>query len=203
MSTATLAPPKSPSAAYEPQPYRWTCDEFHDLGDRGYFDGRRAMLIDGEILTMPMANPAHNLALNKTYEVLRARFAGGHHVRNQMALDVGLANDPGPDLAVVAGSFEDYADRQATTALLVVEIADSSLAFDRGPKSNLYAAANVQEYWVLDLNGQQLFAYRDPVADADAPRGFRYATVLTFAATERAAPLAAPQSSVLVAELLP
>ncbi len=202
MSMATLAPPKASVPWTGPEPYRWTCDEFHDLGDRGYFDGRRAMLIDGEILTMPMANPAHVTSLHLIAKYLDRTFPD-YYIRNQSALNVGTENDPGPDLAVVAGSIRDYSTRQATTAVLVVEIADSSLAFDRGPKSNLYSAANVQEYWVLDLNGQQLFAYRDPIADADAPRGFRYATVLTFAATERAAPLADPQSSVLVAEMLP
>jgi len=202
MSNAILAPPLSPIKAYEPQRYRWTCDQFHQFGDRGLFDGRRAMLIDGEILTMPMAAPPHVTSLHLVAKFLDRTFPD-FYVRNQSALNVGTENDPGPDLAVVPGSIRDYATRQATTAILVVEIADSSLSFDRGPKSNLYAAANVQEYWVLDVNGRQLFIYREPVADVDAPRGWRYTTMQTFAETERVSPLVAPQASVLLSELLP
>jgi len=202
MSTATLAPPPEPVISYDPQPYRWTCDEFHDLGDRGFFDGRRAVLIDGEILVMPMANPAHVTSLHLVAKYLDRTFPN-HYLRNQSPLNVGTRNDPGPDLAVVEGSIRDYAKRQATTAILVVEISDSSLAFDLGPKSNLYAAASVSEYWVLDLDDRKLVVHRDPMADPDAPREFRYSSVRSFAETDRVSPLAAPQASALVAEFLP
>src|SRR5205085_9239839 len=93
---------------------------------------------------------------------LRMVFATGYHVRNQMAFDVGTQNDPGPDLAVVAGSRRDLATRQATSAVLVVEVADSSLDLDTTTKEELYATAGVPDYWVIDLENRQLLIFRDP-----------------------------------------
>jgi Uma2 family endonuclease len=176
----TLKPvfvPKTPPSSQAMEPLRWTCGEFHRLCDEGWFDGSRVILVDGEILAIPMAAPPHNLSLGLADDWLRTVFTTGFHIRNQTALDVGTDNDPGPDLAVVTGYRRDYRDRQATSAVLVVEIADSSLSIDTKTKSHLYALAGVPEYWVLDVNARQLHVFREPIADEAAPRGHRYSTV--------------------------
>lgn len=189
-----------PAATPPPLRLRWTTAQFHDLCDTGVFDGRRVMLIDGEILTMPLPNPPHNLSLGKCDDRLRQVFATGFHIRNQMALDVGTANDPGPDLAVVAGRREDYSDRQPDTAALVVEVADSSLFLDTTTKAELYARAGVPEYWVVDLENRQLIVLRDP--QQLAANGYSYQTKVTLKPTDSISPLAAPTATIKVSELL-
>lgn len=200
--TATLAPPLQP-ATRGPMRHRWTVDGYRQLGRDGHFRGVRTLLIDGEILTMPLPDPPHNLSLGLAEDWLRAAFAVGHHVRNQMAFDVGTDSDPGPDLAVVVGSRRDYAERQATTAVLVVEVADSSLTLDTTRKAELYATAGVPEYWVIDLEHRQVIVFRDPVALPAGLGATAYRTCLTFGPTETLSPLAMPTAAVRVADLLP
>ncbi len=203
--TALLTPP--PLTPIRPparlQPLRWTVDEYRRLGKTGLFDGVRTMLLHGEIFAMPMPEPPHNTSLGLTHEVLQRVFAVGHHVRNQTAFDVGTRNDPGPDLAVVPGSFRDYATRQANTAVLIVEVADTSLFVDTTTKAELYATAGVQEYWVVDVDGRQLFVFRDPVPLPQGLGATAYRTHLIFHPGDSVAPLALPAASIAVADLLP
>jgi Uma2 family endonuclease len=108
-----------------------------------------------------------------------------------MALVLGLATDPVPDLAVVQGSPREYAEHPRT-ALLVVEISESSLAYDCGDKADLFAAGGIREYWVVDLIHRQVVVHRDPVSDAVRLHGARYQTVTAVSADGRMSPLAAP-----------
>ena len=121
----------------------------------------------------------------------------------EVALDIGTRSDPGPDLAVVPGSIRDYATRTPTTAVLVVEVADSSLALDTTTKAELYATAGVPDYWVIDLENRRLLIFRDP---APLPAGLgatAYRTHHTYGPGDAVAPLAAPGAAVRVADLLP
>ena len=201
MTQVTLTPP--PVHSTGPKPYRWTCAEFHDLCDRAWFRGRRVILINGSILEMTQPGPPHNLCLGLVDDWLRVVFAADHHIRCQMALDIGVDNDPGPDLAAVAGSRWDLEDRQATTAVLVVEIADSSLFLDTTTKAELYATAGVPEYWVFDLTGQRLLVFRDPVPLPNGLGATAYRTHLTLGRGDTVSPLAAPAATVSIADLLP
>jgi hypothetical protein len=112
-------------------------------------------------------------------------------------------NDPLPDLAIVQGSPRDYAGGHPTTAALVVEVSDTTLRIDLTEKAERYPTALIADYWVLDLTARQLRVLRNP---KQLPKGLgatAYSTQLTFGPTDRLAPLAAPQSSVLVGDLLP
>jgi Uma2 family endonuclease len=190
-------PPPTP-----PPRYRWTCEEFHQLGEEGWFDGRKVILVDGEILDMPLPNPPHDMATSLTDYKLKAIFSSGFVVRVQSALVLGQDTDPGPDLAVVVGSPRDYV-QHPRTAVLVVEVADSSLSYDCGEKANLYAAGGIADYWVIDLVNRQLLVFRDPQPDPTQPHGAGYRQPLTFGPADAVAPLAAPQSPITVADLLP
>jgi Uma2 family endonuclease len=123
-------------------------------------------------------------------------------IRIQMALPLGLFTDPIPDLAVVNGPMRSHTV-QPTTASLVVEVSDSTLAYDLGDKSNLYAAGGIEDYWVLDLNNRELHVFRNPVRDASAPHGFRYRTHSTFDSAAIVNPLADPKASIRVVDLIP
>jgi Uma2 family endonuclease len=200
--TALLLPPKiGPTVA--PQPHKWTCQEFHDMGDRGDFEGQSVILVDGEILDMPNPNPPHNGVVGIVDCKLREVFGPRYWVRVQSSFATALDTDPVPDLAVVTGSPRDYLRQDPTTAHLIVEVSDSSLSYDIGEKSNLYAAAGIADYWVIDVNTPQLFVFRDPIADATAPRGFRYNTILALTANDTLEPLAAATLPVSVRDLLP
>lgn len=200
MSTI-IAPPLSSSPG--PGPRRWTIEEYRKLGKAGLFTDRKTILLDGEIMVMPLPDPPHNLSLGLADQYLRSICPAGHHVRNQMAFDVGTENDPGPDLAIVPGSLRDYADRQASEAVLVVEVADSSLLLDTTRKVELYAAARVPEYWVIDLKNRKLLVFREPLPQPEGRGAEAYRARFAFDADQEVAPLAAPAGTVKVADLLP
>jgi len=192
--TMTLPPrrfarPKPPG----PQPMHWTCEEFHRLGDLGVFEGRHAMLIDGVILEEGPMNPPHAVTLELVETAVRTAFGAGWRVRNQSPLVFGLDVDPEPDLAVIAGSPRDVANHP-TTADLVIEVADTSLAFDTDDKRRLYAQAGIREYWVVDVNGRKLIVYREP-------KNGDFASTVIFDAAAVVSPLANPTAEVRVAEL--
>lgn len=94
------------------------------------------------------------------------RCAGGGSralVLVQLPLDLGETSVPAPDVAVIAGRPEDYMTAHPTTALLVIEVAESSLIQDRLTKAPLYAAAGIPEYWVVNLRDRCVEVYRRPI----------------------------------------
>ncbi|QJW97441.1 Uma2 family endonuclease [Frigoriglobus tundricola] len=120
-----------------------------------------------------------------------------------MGSDIGTDNDPGPDLAVVPGGMRDYATATPTRAILIVEIAHTTLAIDTTTKAELYATAGVPEYWVLDLEHRQLIVFRDPQPLPQGLGATAYKTHLTLGPTDHVSLLAAPNAGVLVGNLLP
>ena len=197
------APRPVPLTPWRPQPKKWTCKEFHQLGDMGWFEGKRAILINGEILEMPRPDPPHATTTSLVVAALRAVFVTGHFVRGQMPLVLGQSTDPEPDASVIVGSIRDFAKAHPTTAALVLEISDSTLAFDLGEKMSLYAAGGIADYWVVDLNNRQLIVHRSPIRDPNQLHGWAYADVTTHTPGATVSPLAAPTATVAVADLLP
>jgi Uma2 family endonuclease len=196
-----LNPVAPPDTGWEA--FRWTIAQYRELGKTGFFDNVKTMLIDGEIFTMVMPKPPHDTALALTMEWLRSVFSHGYYIRSQMGFDIGTANDPGPDLAVVSGAIRDYATRTPTTAHLVVEISDSTLATDTTVKAELYATAGVLDYWVIDLVNHQVIIFRDPQPLPAGLGATAYRTRLTFGPADRVSPLAASGTSITVSDLLP
>lgn len=203
MATATLTPP--PMARVQPAlaPHRWTLDEYRKLNATGLFSDLRTMLLDGVLYVMALPSPAHNTAADLTAAFLRTAFPVGHHVRSGTAFDIGRRTDPGPDIAVVPGSIRDYAARNPSSAVLIVEVSDSSLFMDTTTKAEVYATAAVPEYWVIDLESRRLIVFRDPEPLPAGLGATAYRTRLTFTETDTVAPLAAPQHTIAVSDLLP
>ncbi len=131
---------------------------------------------------MPKQNWPHVAGCRKTADRLRVAFAGQGWVSEQSPLPF-ADSAPEPDVWVVPGRFEDYTDHP-TTALLIVEVSDSTLNYDLTTKAELYATAGVPEYWVLDVTGRQLVVFRDPRPLAAALGAVAYQTRLTLAATD-------------------
>ena len=174
------------------------------MGELGWFEDQQVELLDGEIVEMPVPKNSHCVGTDNVAEVMRVWFPKDRYwVRMQMPLDLGLDCEPQPDVAVVDGSKSGYSDHPQT-ALLVIEVSDTTLSMDRNRKAGLYARAGIQEYWIVNLVGQQLEIYRGPVADPSAPYGARYQNLEVRARGDNALPpLGQPQASIAVADLLP
>lgn len=202
----SVSPPSSPlpaTAQPTPHPFRWTLDQYKELDKIGFFNDKRAMLLDGVICVMPNPNPPHDVILGLTDAWLRGVFMGRHHVRSQMSFNVGEDTDPAPDLAVVEGGIRDYLNAAPREAVLVVEVADSSLFTDTTTKAEKYAAAKVPDYWVLDVENRQLIVFRDPAPLPAALGANAYRQRNTYGPDATVSPLAAPGHAVRVADLLP
>lgn len=204
--SALTTMPSAPMPTYpRPLVHRWTVTEFNRMGDMGWFEGKRAFLLDGIILEQGPMDPPHANALGLVLFALQTAFGSGWWVRVQSPLHVNSHNDPLPDLAVVPGGPRDYAGVHPTTAALVVEASDTTLNTDLTAKAERYATANIADYWVLDLNANQLHVFRDPQPLPLPPdlAAIACRTHLTFGPTDRVSPLAAPAASLLVSDLLP
>ncbi len=107
---------------FMPQPYHWAREQFNEIGDMGLFEGRRAILVEGEILAMPGMKDPHRNALVLADEALRSAFSQGYYMSMQSPFDIGQATDPEPDVAVIRGTVRDFVGRGLTEAALIVEV---------------------------------------------------------------------------------
>jgi hypothetical protein len=157
----------------------------------------RVELIDGEIVEMVPIGHNHAGGVNRFNRLFSLCFADAAIVSVQNPVRLGEYSEPEPDLALLRPRADFYASAHPTPAdvLLLVEIADTSLDFDRGVKAPLYARAGIPEVWLVDLGGETVAVYREP-----SPEGYRATRVLR--AGERVATLAFPERELAVAALL-
>jgi len=160
----------------------------------------RVELIDGEIVTVTPQKSRHATAVSLAETALRHAFHEHYHVRSQLPLALDATSEPEPDVAVVASAVRDYRDAHPSTALLVVEVADTPLEFDRTRKASLYARAGIADYWVVNLVDAMVEVHRNPQQSA---AGWRYASVERYKAGDPIAPLARPDRFIAVDDLLP
>jgi len=130
-------------------------------------------LIRGEIVEMTPQGAAHAAAVRAVEEVLRRHFGAGYDVRTQLPLALAADSEPEPDVAVVTGSFRDYRDEHPRAALLIVEVADTTIDFDRGDKRLLYAGAGVPEYWIVVLPERALEQFHTIQTRPDGTRDYQ------------------------------
>jgi Uma2 family endonuclease len=187
----------------EPRTARWTREQYYEMAALGWFRGKRALLLDGEIIEMAPQGNWHSVVVGKVEYALSDVFPrGSFWVRPQMPLDLpDGTSEPEPDAAVVPGKPDDYR-QHPSTAVLVLEVSDTSLRLDRR-KANAYAAAAVRDYCIVNLPDHVVELYRDPVPDPSAAFGHRYARVTTLRPGDVIHPVSAPQALVAVADLLP
>ena len=187
-----------------PQVHQWTRDEYYKMAEAGLFEGKHVELIEGRVMEMSPAGSPHRTAVVLAGEAIRGVFFGAHaFVQTQSPIDLGDLSEPEPDIAVVRGDVRDYSQAHPRTALLIVEVSESSLDYDRTEKASLYAAAGIPDYWVLNLRDRRLEVRRDPVPDETQLYGFRYRSVTILNAGDFVSPLAAPGASIAIVDLLP
>lgn len=198
-------PPTGPIRKKRPafHRFRFTRDDLYRLLDLGWFRDQRVELIDGEIIEMAAQKNLHAAAISLTEDALKAAFGAGYWVRVQSSLDLSPHSVPDPDLAVVTGSPRGASPDNPTSALLIVEVSDTTLKYDRGRKATLYAASGILDYWIVNLVDRQLEVRRRPIPDAKRRFGHRYGDRTLLKPGDTVTPLAAPQARIAVADLLP
>lgn len=179
----------------------FTVEDFHALAESGILtEEDRVELIEGEIIEMPSPGPPHVYAVNRLNMLLTPRLLERAIVSVQNPVVINPRSEPLPDVAVLRYRDNYYADRipdaRLGDVLLVVEVAASSLRYDREVKLPLYARAGVPEVWVVAVEERVLDVYRRPAGEG-------YEDVQHLDAQARVHPEAFPDAEVAVADLLP
>lgn len=187
----------------EPRTRRWSRAEFYQMMDLGWFLGQSVELIRGEILEMPNQKSGHYAAIDKTARRLEAAFGPGFWVRTQAPLALRGDTEPNPDVSVVSGAREDYLEKHPVMALLVVEVSDSTLRYDRKTKGGIYASAGIADCWIVNLPDRQVEVYRQPVPDPTGEFDSTYGEVRICKSSDVLSPLALPGVQILLHDLLP
>jgi len=184
-------------------PHRpFTREEFYRMVEIGIVaENERVELIEGEILLMSPQDKPHGDATTNTNMTLTRLFGLTHLVRVQLPLDLGERTQPEPDFALVPRGALEKAQRHPAAADLIIEIAASSLEYDRTVKTGVYARAGIPEYWILNLQAGQLEVYRTPSTLNDGAFGHGYRSLNIYSKDQSCAPLFAPDILVQVADL--
>ena len=185
---------------------RFTLDEYHRLIEIGFFDeDERVELLEGVLVYMSPLNPLHVRALVRLRRVIASFFARNDiEVRIQEPVSIPeLMTEPEPDLVISreSGTVLDERHPYPEDILLLIEVSDSSLTYDRTRKGAIYAQAGIPDYWIWNLVDNQLEVYRDPHTPASGDAV--YQTKLTFHRGGSVAPLAFPDFEVVVDDVLP
>ena len=179
---------------------RLSLAEYHALLRSGQLSpADRLELLDGQLVPKMTILPPHATAVENVRELLREALPTGWHVRSQQPITL-ATSEPEPDVAVVRGHRHDYATRHpgAAEVALVVEVADSALAVDRGLKARLYAEAGIDIYWIVNLVDRQIEVHTSPTAQG-------YTQISLFSATQSIPLLldGVPLDTLAVHEVLP
>ena len=195
-----MSTPEEPTIPFR----RFKRVDYVRLTELGVFKpGERLELLDGMLVVRePQATP-HATSVRLTLAALRAAFGTGWLVDTQMPVALDDVSEPEPDVCVVPGDARAYRQMHPSHPVLLVEVADTSLAEDRTLKAALYARAAIADYWIVNLVDRALEVYREPVPSETAPYGWRYASVVILRPPDSVSLLAAPHARIAVASLLP
>jgi Uma2 family endonuclease len=143
---------------------RFTVHEYHRMGDAGVLDEQdRVELIRGEVVEMTPIGPKHANCVRRLIAALSRLVGARAIVDAQNPIVLGERSELQPDLVLLKPCDDFYAAHpRPSDTLLVIEVSDSSLEFDRRVKAPLYAAAGVPELWIVDLQQSTIDIYRNP-----------------------------------------
>ena len=177
----------------------FTVDDYHRMGDAGIIGiEERTELIEGEVITMSPIGDRHAIAVNIATDRFTNAFRGQAIVSVQNPLRLSLYTEPQPDLVLLRYRSDFYKGRKwrPEDALLVLEVSETTLRFDRKVKLPLYAAAGVTELWIENLEAEELLVFRNPTGRA-------YSTALSFHRDDFVSVEAFPDQKFKVDDLLP
>ena len=178
--------------------YKFTAEEFYRLYEAGVLDSKdRIELLNGELIIMRAIGYRHAQAVTNLTsdfgEQARRRFM----LSPQNPVELERYSAPQPDLVLVPMSRRKARRHPIPEEVfLIIEVADTSLRYDREDKQRAYAATGIREFWLLNLEDDCLEIYRDPQGDA-------YRERIVVSATGSASPLAFPDVTIALAEIIP
>jgi Uma2 family endonuclease len=184
-----------------PRRKRWTRLECEALESTGMWNTEKLELIEGDLIDRMSKNRPHVNTMMLVMEWLIGVF-GIRQITPEAPVDVSPeddpTNEPQPDLAVLAQPREAYgsANPKPGDIRLLVEISDTTLAFDLGVKARLYARAGIVEYWVADVFARRIFVHR-------SPEGGVYRDIKSYGAEELISPLSAPANAFCIRDAFP
>ncbi|HZU78100.1 MAG TPA: Uma2 family endonuclease [Dehalococcoidia bacterium] len=177
---------------------RFTVEEYDAMIAAGVLhEDERVELIEGRIVQMAPIGIKHAVCTDETARALIERLGRRVYVRIQGPLLLAPGSEPEPDIIVARPGAERYRSAHITPqdVLLVIEVADTTLRYDREVKGRLYAEAGIADYWVLDLKGSRLLVLREP-------REGRYRQTTILRPGGSVSPLAFPELTLSVSDLL-
>jgi Uma2 family endonuclease len=156
---------------------RFNRAEYQRMADSGIFTGERVELLDGVVVSRSRQSSRHAAVVHRLWRALSLALGHAYAVRSQAPVVLGTTSEPEPDVAVCRADPDDYVAAHPTAAdlSLVVEVADSSLSYDRGQKGSAYASAGVPTYWLVNLVSGRLEVFTEP--DTTAGRYVRHQVV--------------------------
>lgn len=184
------------------QVFKWNVGFFKKAGENGFFGDKRVELVEGEVIEMSPIDLPHWKTTIKVDRRLRSVFGFEYLIAVQSSLQFGEMSAPEPDIAVIKANIEELIEIPSF-AVLVVEVSDSTLSYDRNRKAALYASRGIQDYWIINLRDNQLEVMRQPRPTPNARYSHDFGFRQILDATQSVSPLEIPQISISVADLLP
>lgn len=175
----------------------FTVESYQRLGELGVLgEDDRVELIHGQVVEMTPIGDRHASCVRRLHDLLARDALELAIIDVQNPVVLGNHDAPQPDLAVLRRRPDRYPHHpRAQDILLVIEVADTSLAYDRDVKIPLYASAGIPEAWLVDLTGDQVGVYREP-------RTGTYARVQWAARGDVLTPLQLPQVTLAVTDIM-
>lgn len=179
-------------------PYRFTVEDYNKLGAAGIFDeDDRVELLDGEVIIMPPIGIRHVKAVRKLLNRLMQSYGDRCIVDCQNPFILDAISEPEPDILLLNRRVEDSDNLPGPSDIfLIVEVAETSLGYDRGRKLLRYAANGIREVWIVNLINRLIEIYREPVGES-------YRVRLEARPGESLAPAAFSDTAIAVDDILP
>ncbi|HEY9611374.1 Uma2 family endonuclease [Allocoleopsis sp.] len=177
----------------------WTVEEYYQMAAAGIFHPEeRVELIAGQIIRMSAKGTAHTSAVGRISRLLQNRLGQQAWIRKEDPIQLDNFSEPEPDIAVVRLDPLDYADHHPTPSevYLIIEVADSSLKYDRETKAKAYAKSGIADYWVLDLIDRKLHVFRESTQEG-------YQSEVIFSEGASVSPLQFPDIAITLQDMLP
>jgi Uma2 family endonuclease len=185
------------SAVFTPTRYKLSVEDYHKLGEVGILDeDSRVELIEGELIEMAPIGGPHMGVVNRLTRLLVLAVGDLGVVSVQNPVRLSLHSEPQPDFAILKLRAGDaaFAVPGVEDVLLLIEVADTTLAYDRGTKLALYARSGITETWIVNVPLQCIEIYREPTSEG-------YKQRMDVERQGRATPLALTTVSLAVAEI--
>jgi Uma2 family endonuclease len=176
--------------------YKWTTEAYHQALDSGIFEGEAVELLRGEIIVMSPEREPHAYYNSEVADYLRSLLGNQAKIRDAKPITLPNNSEPEPDITIVKPLGKEYLKHHPypEDIFWIIEFSQATLSKDLGEKKDIYAEANIKEYWVVDLKNLQLKIFRDLVEH-------NYASELIMK-TGKISPLAFPKINIDIEKLI-